>query len=989
MSNPVSDANNVMSDIHAENTTPVDQGKAVPKAEGTYKCTRVGELQFRFKGSHLLAWYSTVILKWRATGVNDEHQKIVGETGARTSQQVFNAALAKLMVGPFLGQKVLGPEAIKKNGEIELTVYSEQLFTLHVYPGVTVHWDFTVKDGGKVDFNVVHRVNLLKSLRYQEELMKAWSKEQNKNDAKKQTKNSELQQLSAKERERMQKHAQVCEAAKNEAKKKTEDLKRQLQAQAEIAHQKLTKLQQDQEEARLLNASKDEKIADLKQKVSSLEVLRAGYLKQVSNLSECVKTTQSEKDKVVHRLWEQRELVSQKDNEMAAQAQTLRALESKLQKYREDLASSREEVAKLSQEIAALREHIKEQEAKSQEETQNLADHRKKLQSTIETLNLALTKESNQNEALKVKLRESIQQQENMKITITEQEKQIDEITDKYQTARASLHETNATLDDTKVDLIHSNKALGLAKDEHARAKTESETRIADLESTIQALKKSTQQDLSTQTNLQQEVERQLQQERARCTKLGNANSSLRENVNDLRADLDKATKDYERVQANATQLEKDCHELRDNLQEVTAKAAQAAKLASAKQVEAQLTIATTVAQSKEDLEALKREHEAERKGLETTVEQLRSKAKSLAQETAKAKNVQVGVVEADELKNAYAKIAGIMEAADKKSEASIHKLQNAAEQQIAALRAQLSLAKRHAHSLSIQLDKVRGELQDTKVLNQTMELQNNATTVELKATKEAMASCKTQLMKSQAKEQMLLEQCREFEFATNRKSRHLASAKYIINDLNEQLQKCRRAHHGSTSTVATESARGRALSDAQLPSSSAPPASRPVENFAPPPPESIKSPQPTTPTSTTKQIPIATAVPLSPSTTSASSAPSAPAIPVTTASPVPVTNASPIPVATARGRAFGSVQMFSPQSSSRVFDCGDTFTPNSSRAFDSPDVFSPGAAPPGFIYSSQVQVLQQMGYGPNEHVLSLLVKFNGNLHRVVTELLK
>ena len=56
MSNPVSEANNVMSDIHAENTTPVDQGNAVPEAKGIYKSTRVGDLQFRFKGSD---WMST------------------------------------------------------------------------------------------------------------------------------------------------------------------------------------------------------------------------------------------------------------------------------------------------------------------------------------------------------------------------------------------------------------------------------------------------------------------------------------------------------------------------------------------------------------------------------------------------------------------------------------------------------------------------------------------------------------------------------------------------------------------------------------------------------------------------------------------------------------------------------------------------------------------------------------------------------------------
>lgn len=81
---------------------------------------------------------------------------------------------------------------------------------------------------------------------------------------------------------------------------------------------------------------------------------------------------------------------------------------------------------------------------------------------------------------------------------------------------------------------------------------------------------------------------------------------------------------------------------------------------------------------------------------------------------------------------------------------------------------------------------------------------------------------------------------------------------------------------------------------------------------------------------------------------------------------------------------------MFSPHSTaSRAFDGGDTFSACPSRAYDYEDIFSPGGAPPGFLYSAQVQVLQQMGYAPNNKVLSLLVKFNGNLNRVVEALLK
>merc|ERR1711939_235244 len=121
---------------------------------------------------------------------------------------------------------------------------------------------------------------------------------------------------------------------------------------------------------------------------------------------------------------------------------------------------------------------------------------------------------------------------------------------------------------------------------------------------------------------------------------------------------------------------------------------------------------------------------------------------------------------------------------------------------------------------------------------------------------------------------------------------------------------------------------------------------------------------------------------------------PSAPAM-ATTQTPSPsapamaTTQTSPSPVASARGRAFGNMEMFSPNPPSRVYDAGDDFGAGApSRVYGHEDYFSPGAAPQRFLYSSQLSLLQQMGYGPQEKMLSLLVQYSGDVHLVVTHLL-
>merc|ERR1712210_250212 len=120
---------------------------------------------------------------------------------------------------------------------------------------------------------------------------------------------------------------------------------------------------------------------------------------------------------------------------------------------------------------------------------------------------------------------------------------------------------------------------------------------------------------------------------------------------------------------------------------------------------------------------------------------------------------------------------------------------------------------------------------------------------------------------------------------------------------------------------------------------------------------------------------------------------PSAPAM-ATTRTPSPsapamATTHTPSPVASARGRAFGNMEMFSPNPPSRVYDAGDDFGASApSRVYGHEDYFSPGVAPQRFLYSSQLSLLQQMGYGPQEKMLSLLVQYSGNVHRVVTHLL-
>ena len=52
ISSPAENASNVMSDINAENATPVDHGESVLEASGSFACERFGDLQFRFKGAH-------------------------------------------------------------------------------------------------------------------------------------------------------------------------------------------------------------------------------------------------------------------------------------------------------------------------------------------------------------------------------------------------------------------------------------------------------------------------------------------------------------------------------------------------------------------------------------------------------------------------------------------------------------------------------------------------------------------------------------------------------------------------------------------------------------------------------------------------------------------------------------------------------------------------------------------------------------------------
>ena len=80
---------------------------------------------------------------------------MVVEEGKQTTKQAVNAAVVKLMLGPILGPMMLGPGAKKRDNEIELTVWSEQLYTLKACPGVKLDWSFKVKDDRKVDFNGV------------------------------------------------------------------------------------------------------------------------------------------------------------------------------------------------------------------------------------------------------------------------------------------------------------------------------------------------------------------------------------------------------------------------------------------------------------------------------------------------------------------------------------------------------------------------------------------------------------------------------------------------------------------------------------------------------------------------------------------------------------------------------------------------------------------------------------------------------------------
>merc|ERR1719305_2090895 len=310
------------------------------------------------------------------------------------------------------------------------------------------------------------------------------------------------------------------------------------------------------------------------------------------------------------------------------------------------------------------------------------------------------------------------------------------------------------------------------------------------------------------------------------------------------------------------------------------------------------------------------------------------------------------------------------------------------------------------------QVSKIFATLKgDSKVLNQSLEMEKETMAAELQAAKATLTLCETRLLKSQNKERLLVEQCREFEFATNRKNRHIASHQTIIADLHQQLQKrrgsrsstptapprVRTSSHGSTSAATP---RDRTSSNAQRTTPSAPACVYPRTNPNPNPSAPTRvynNPAHTaaTPSAVATPVAHAVAVPLRsamavPVTTPSASAPAM----ATTHTPSPsapamATTHTPSPVASARGRAFGNMEMFSPNPPSRVYDAGDNFGSSApSRVYDHPDYFSPGAAPQRFLYSSQLSLLQQMGYGPQEKMLSLLVQYSGNVHRVVTHLL-
>merc|ERR1719305_2017281 len=228
------------------------------------------------------------------------------------------------------------------------------------------------------------------------------------------------------------------------------------------------------------------------------------------------------------------------------------------------------------------------------------------------------------------------------------------------------------------------------------------------------------------------------------------------------------------------------------------------------------------------------------------------------------------------------------------------------------------------------QVSKIFATLKgDSKVLNQSLEMEKETMAAELQAAKATLTLCETRLLKSQNKERLLVEQCREFEFATNRKNRHIASHQTIIADLHQQLQKrrgsrsstptapprARTSSHGST-TAATP--RDRTSSNAQRTTPSAPACVYPRTN---------PNPNPSAPTRVynnpahTAATPSAMAVPV---TTPSASAPAMATTHTPSAPAMATTHTTP--VASARGRAFGNTQMFSPNPRSRVFDAGDSF---------------------------------------------------------------
>lgn len=915
-SSATENANSIVSDIKAENAIQVDEGKNVTQATGSFACERFGDLQFKFKGAQMFS-ASTVVFKWRVTG--QSNAKVVGEKGERTTKQALNAAVVQLILGPIVGPMMMGAEAKKRENEIELTVWSEQLYTLKACPGVTIDWSFEVKDGRKVDFNVQHTTDLVKSLRYSEELAKAWGEQQHKTK-------SQLQKSCKEERARIHQEVQEYQAGIDEAKRKTEELKCELELQAELAQQKLTKLVKEQEHAQRTNADKEELVNSLGEKVTALEAQRLGYVEQIGDLSDCLKSLQAEKAKCVQDLWKERELVASKDLELEAEAQTLRMLQQQLEKYRMAMAESGDENQKLADEIVILEKQIKQQEATAEREKLRLAADRAQQQHTVGQLRSALTEAIDESCEQRSKFDELEKQHQKMTHAIMQKDAQLGLVRDQYDTARNALHETKSALDAAKLELLHNKKVFQKAKEQHGRVVAEDKDRIAALQLQLTQTNKYAEKNLSDQTVMYQDVQHRLQQERSRCTKLSDANSSLRERVTVINADLARFEQDFERAQSTTKHLEKDAELLRESLRKQKANEAATSRLASAEQVAAKQDADERLAESKASFELLERQHDAVVKRQQVVLEQQRTTISTL-QSTIQNQKDTGGAVVMGDINDALVKASSVFQTLKVKSNNTIRKLTQVAEEQKATLDLRLTHAQSRAQSLSMQLEGTRADLKTSNILNGSLEMQNQSKVADLAATELSLDKCEKKLAASQNVERLLMEQCKEFEFANNRKARHILSYETIIAELRNELRK----ENGATAKLRDQI--GTLLAD-----------------VAEPPQVDVVSVTVENPAKVTSGA--------------SSAVPSAPTI------------------SSARGRAFGNIDTFSPISPRAT----------TSRALGSVDLFSPQQltpiTPPAFEYNTQLRVLEQMGYGPRGRMIAALKRFNGNLRRVVIDLL-